>query len=99
MSITWSSSSRRALKTNRSATAFMFGARTAVRITFVRLAEQRRALARPRSTPPEPAEAGAMPAQHGPRLDKNDQAPPRRQPLRTQKQFEPIDHVELPALA
>jgi hypothetical protein len=34
MSSMWSSSSRRALPTKRSAAAFMFGARTAVRITF-----------------------------------------------------------------
>jgi len=40
-----------------------------------------------------------MPAQNGLRLDDGDRATPRRQQARAEKQFEPIDQVELPALA
>src|SRR6185436_19440589 len=63
-----------------------------------RPAWQRRRLPRARSSPPEQAEAGAMPAQNGLRLDDGDRATPRRQQARADKQLEPIDQVELPAL-
>ena len=51
------------------------------------------------SKPPEQAEAGAMPAQNGLRLDDGDRATPRRKQARAEKQLEPIDQVELRALA
>jgi hypothetical protein len=64
-----------------------------------RLGRQRRLLARARPAPPEQAEAGAMPAQNGLRLDDGDRATPRPQEARPDKQLEPIDQMELPALA
>src|SRR6185503_18531007 len=64
-----------------------------------RLGWQRRRLPRARSSPPEQAEAGTIPAQNGLRLDDGDRATPRRQQARAEKQLEPIDQVELPALA
>src|SRR6185436_12307666 len=63
-----------------------------------RLAWQRRRLPSARSSPPEQAEAGTMPAQNGLGLDDSDRATPRRQQARAEKQLEPIDQVELPAL-
>lgn len=64
-----------------------------------RLARQRRRLARPRSSPPEQAEAGAMPTQNGLGLDDGDRATPRRQQARADEQLQPVHEVELRALA
>jgi hypothetical protein len=51
------------------------------------------------SAPPEPAEAGTMPAQNGLRLDDGDRATPRRQQARTEEQLQPVHEVELRTLA
>src|SRR6185295_13513322 len=63
-----------------------------------RLTRQRR-LARPRSAPPEQAEAGAMPTQNGLWLDDGDRATPRRQQARAHQELQPIHEMELRALA
>jgi hypothetical protein len=64
-----------------------------------RLGWERRRLPRPRSAPPEQAEAGTMPAQNGLRLDDHDRLPPRRQQARADEQLDPIHEVERRALA
>jgi hypothetical protein len=64
-----------------------------------RLGWQRRRLPRPRSAPPEQAEAGTMPAHNGLRLDDGDRATPRRQQARTDEQLQPVHEVELRTLA
>lgn len=40
-----------------------------------------------------------MPTQNGLGLDEDDRPPPRRQPLRTEEQLQPINEVERGALA
>src|SRR6185503_11017029 len=64
-----------------------------------RLGWQRRRLPRARSSPPEQAEAGTLPAQNGLRLDDGDRATPRRQQARADEQLQPVHEVELGALA
>jgi hypothetical protein len=63
-----------------------------------RLRCQWRRLPRPRSPPPEQAEAGTMPAQNGLRLDDGDRATPRRQHARADEQLQPVHEMELRAL-
>src|SRR5690349_13710704 len=64
-----------------------------------RLEWQRRRPPRPRSPPPEPAEAATMPARNGLRLDDGDRTTPRRQQARADEKLQPVREVELRALA